>query len=550
MDWKPILLTCAMLAAATIVMGQTEVSGTVTGDWTVAGSPYIVVDNCTVPLGGTLTIHHGVEVLFNGLFYLRSYGTLLAQGTQSDSVVFASNLISPGPGDWRYVRLVDNGAAASRFDYCLFLHGQNGVFVDNSDADIVHCRVRNHSDSGIKISNGGATVDHCTITDNGSKGILANSGAQVTIQYCEITDNTSDGIEIYEATGILDWNTLLRNGDRGIYLYSAGDMLVRRDVVATNTHTGVYVLNTNDVQIWNCTITQNLQHGVYSANSPLTLGNTIVDRNTLNGVGIQNSSFTFIYNDVWNNGTNYVGCNAGAWDISANPMYVNASFDYHLQEGSPCIDAGWPGSSPDPDGTVVDIGVYYFDQNHPPQILSFSPTELDTVLLNDTVTFWVSAMDPDGDSLRYEWYRNSEPVGTDSLVDVQFTEPGAQLVIGKVLDGHGGGVDSVLWNFLVYGDAVIGTREGYVPQDIWLGNAYPNPFNSSVAIPFYVYSPARITISLYDILGREVAVMFDQTASQGEHSVYWQADDVPSGLYFVVLHSPKQSLVKKLVRLN
>lgn len=549
MRWKPILLTCTMLIAATVALAQTEVSGNVSGDWVVGGSPYIVVGNCTVPLGETLTIHHGVRVLFDGDFYIRSYGTLIAQGTPTDSVIFSSNASSPGAGDWRYVRISNSGASASRFEYCRFQFGQNAVYVETSDVDIVHCVVRDCSDSGIRISGSTALVDHCTVSD-AARGIFAQIGSQVTIQYCEVTDNSGDGIEVNGSTATLDWNIVQRNGNRGIYLNSAGEMTIRRDVVAVNTNAGIYAANTLDVEVWNCTVSQNHLHGIFFFNSPLTLGNTIVDRNTQNGLYGQNSTYSFMYNNVWNNGSDYLGCVAGPWDISADPMYVDPAGDYHLLEGSPCVDAGWPGSAHDPDGTRADIGVYYFDQNHPPQILSYGPVELDTVFLSDTVTFWLSAYDPDGDSLRFEWWHEGALMGTDSTLSIQFSNPGVQQMIGKVLDGWGGGVDSMFWTFMVVDQAVIGSRDGKVPEEIWLGKAYPNPFNASVVIPFYLYRPARVKIALYDVLGRQVAVLFDQQASQGEHSVYWEANGIPSGIYFAVLHSPAEKLVGKLVRLN
>ncbi len=53
----------------------------------------------------------------------------------------------------------------------------------------------------------------------------------------------------------------------------------------------------------------------------------------------------------------------GIGNINDTPMFVNATIDdYHLQYGSPCIDAGDPSSPPDPDGTRADMGALYYDQ--------------------------------------------------------------------------------------------------------------------------------------------------------------------------------------------
>ena len=51
------------------------------------------------------------------------------------------------------------------------------------------------------------------------------------------------------------------------------------------------------------------------------------------------------------------------YNIFRNPMFADTgSGDYHLTAGSPCIDAGDPNLANDPDGTVADIGAYYFSQ--------------------------------------------------------------------------------------------------------------------------------------------------------------------------------------------
>jgi hypothetical protein len=53
----------------------------------------------------------------------------------------------------------------------------------------------------------------------------------------------------------------------------------------------------------------------------------------------------------------YFGIAAGTGCISADPMYIDAGTDFHLQSGSPCIDTGDPGIQ-DENGSTSDMGAY------------------------------------------------------------------------------------------------------------------------------------------------------------------------------------------------
>jgi predicted outer membrane repeat protein len=63
-------------------------------------------------------------------------------------------------------------------------------------------------------------------------------------------------------------------------------------------------------------------------------------------------------------GVNYNGDSCDVYfNIFMDPMFEDtANFDFHLTAGSPCIDAGDTAFTYDPDGTVTDIGAYWFDQ--------------------------------------------------------------------------------------------------------------------------------------------------------------------------------------------
>jgi hypothetical protein len=73
---------------------------------------------------------------------------------------------------------------------------------------------------------------------------------------------------------------------------------------------------------------------------------------------------TALYNDVWGNNVDYNGIIPGPGSISEDPQFVGGQpYSYQLLETSPCIDAGDPAQPYDPDGTVADMGAYYFDQD-------------------------------------------------------------------------------------------------------------------------------------------------------------------------------------------
>ncbi|MEK6649378.1 MAG: lamin tail domain-containing protein [Bacteroidota bacterium] len=76
-----------------------------------------------------------------------------------------------------------------------------------------------------------------------------------------------------------------------------------------------------------------------------------------------------------------------------------------------------------------------------------------------------------------------------------------------------------------------GTR-GY-PDRFEVGQNFPNPFNSSTTIDVSVPSEGRITIRLFDLLGREVAVLARENVQPGIRTYRWTAD-VPSGTYLCI----------------
>ena len=92
-----------------------------------------------------------------------------------------------------------------------------------------------------------------------------------------------------------------------------------------------------------------------------------------------------------------------------------------------------------------------------------------------------------------------------------------------------------------------------VPKDFKLHQNYPNPFNPVTNIKFDIPAgnPHGITtLKIYDILGRAVSVIVDQSLTPGTYEVSWDASDYSSGVYFYRLFYEDHSLTKKLVLLK
>ncbi|MGE5436946.1 MAG: T9SS type A sorting domain-containing protein [Syntrophothermus sp.] len=80
-----------------------------------------------------------------------------------------------------------------------------------------------------------------------------------------------------------------------------------------------------------------------------------------------------------------------------------------------------------------------------------------------------------------------------------------------------------------------------------LFNNYPNPFNPSTTISYQIPSFGRVTLKVYDILGREVASLVDEYKSEGKYSVQFNASNLPSGIYVYELKSNNFVSSKKLL---
>jgi hypothetical protein len=86
-----------------------------------------------------------------------------------------------------------------------------------------------------------------------------------------------------------------------------------------------------------------------------------------------------------------------------------------------------------------------------------------------------------------------------------------------------------------------------IARDPLLEQNFPNPFNSTTTMTYYLPREGHATLKVFDILGRELVTLVDQTEPAGFHAARWLPDGFPSGTYFFRLEFSDIRLVRKLL---
>lgn len=239
--------------------------------------------------------------------------------------------------------------------------------------------------------------------------------------------------------------------------------------------------------------------------------------------------------------------------------------DFSLLEISPCIDAGDPVLPLDPDNSIADIGAIPFDNVPSPMIsfssdlISYSITGIGQTSAMPLTVYNLGQADLILDSILVElfpsaftttWNQPGEIITPGDSVEMEiiFTPQEQNFYIDNLFFYSNDDPESIM--LMGQGIVLAVDDPATIPQKFVLHPASPNPFNPATQLHFSLDKPGFTELSVYDTQGRLVENMVSNHFAAGNYKVNFNAENLPSGVYFARLSSNEQAQMQKLVFLK
>ncbi len=105
-------------------------------------------------------------------------------------------------------------------------------------------------------------------------------------------------------------------------------------------------------------------------------------------------------------------------------------------------------------------------------------------------------------------------------------------------------------SLIIQPSAIPGDKQADIPLEFGITSIHPNPFNSRAVISFSIDKSQFTKLTVFDINGRKIAILYDGISQSGSHQVVWDAGNIPSGVYLLRIETTgrTQSMKTVLVR--
>ena len=420
-------------------------------------------------------------------------------------------------------------------------------------------------------------VSNCIIRNNyasSAGGGVACYDSEPVIRNCRIIQNDclnyGGGIRFWNSAGVID-HCIVRENTAN---QCSGIEIMRRNSIITHTliadntteqggFYGSLYLNSCEVQVHNCTIVDNNQ-GLHLGNVQCELINCIIWENGRFQIGAYVQPVTLSYSDVGQRNLIDGMIIWGEGNIEEDPLFADIG-NYYLTEDSPCIDAGDPEFPPDLDGTIIDMGAYFFRQV--PQILvetdsiDFGDVDLENEIFSQQnliirnqgrLNLTIDEMEIQNECFDVD-FDEEIIIEQDAFSEFElvFTPPDTGYFTGQLTihsnDPFNGTREIVLNGRGVLPNQIKNSEDIISPINCSFIQANPNPFNAMTEISYSIPKDGNVLMQLFDIKGRMLETILDNQKKTGLHTKELSFNEYPSGFYFLRIETSEFNSTIKLV---
>jgi len=366
---KRKLIFGIFLVLGLFLQAQTNVQGNVSGNWTLAGSPYQVIGEVSISSGQSLTIEPGVVVQFMDYYSFMIYGTLTAEGTVDDLIQFTSGQATPAADDWEMIAFESGSGSSSIISFSLLEYANTAILCSYSSPTISHCTIQNNLSRGINCNySSSPVIINNTFISNASASIFCFENCSPTITNNTFYGGTSAVACMHSSSPYIA-NNIIKNVSIGVSCAYSSSPTIRNNVFYSIYDKGVYNYNSSTASVMNNVFYSNSK-AIYANDYLSVLAYNSFWANTNNSYGSHVPSSFEVINSTNGNGD---PCDAG-FNIFIDPLLADpVAGEFGLLTNSPCIDAGNPDAAyNDPEdpynpgfalwpamGTIIcDIGTY------------------------------------------------------------------------------------------------------------------------------------------------------------------------------------------------
>jgi hypothetical protein len=124
------------------------------------------------------------------------------------------------------------------------------------------------------------------------------------------------------------------------------------------------------------------------------------------------------------------------------------------------------------------------------------------------------------------------------------------LVFTDSLTGYAVGEEGVIVKYKYQYPDFVNKDESGLVKDFILYQNFPNPFNPKTTISYNLSETGQVSLRIYNVLGTQVATLIEEYKSSGNHSVVWNAENEPSGVYYFQMNVNGKLATRKMVLLK